>query len=662
MAADHDNVFPGKAGHIMGGSKYFFNWLADHYEIEGAVEVDGRLYEKMGASAPVRLITVGRRRTDAEAVAADASKQHRLPEVLPVLRTWEALWQHVEDVRVKRVAHAVVEKVKPDETAPAPAIGVQKPAKDKPTVEPITEAVDDQVIASIPDEKQAAEEEEFRLENSFQAPYVSLSTIGEPAAMVPRNLLGPSQIALERLQAHIESEGFRAVEEYVLANLGVCDFSREHLADVFSPEQVDAIATAFHNSERGRGFVLGDMTGQGKGRVLAALTIGAAQRKRPVIFMSEKANLFSDFWRDIADVCGDKVDPKSILSPFILNADADIRGQDNKRIFAPSTPADRKKVMAGGLTENGFNCMFCTYSQFNQSAAKSRKAEWLAEVAAGALLITDESHNAAGASNTARNVETAIPHTAMIQYSSATFVKGVQNIKLYRPIFPPGLCNDGLDMTLKAGGAVLQEIMASMLVEDGVLMRREHDLSQLEFRVAEDTASREKNEQIADDLSSILRHMAHFSGDVNHIAARLNKQFQRELDRLPEKMREGQRMQAHSLNFGSRLYQVLRQFMLSLSVDHVVLIATDALKNGQKPVIVLEQTFESLLKDMLAKKVDPDSGEQPELEDDMATGLQLGVQTNEITFRDLLHRMLDRIRVITTRNDYGSVTVQDASA
>ena len=39
----------------------------------------------------------------------------------------------------------------------------------------------------------------------------------------------------------------------------------------FSGEQVDAIALAIDNIDKGSGFIIGDQTGVGKGRVVAAM-------------------------------------------------------------------------------------------------------------------------------------------------------------------------------------------------------------------------------------------------------------------------------------------------------------------------------------------------------------------------------------------------------
>jgi hypothetical protein len=48
-------------------------------------------------------------------------------------------------------------------------------------------------------------------------------------------------------------------------------YTVEELQRVLSAEQIDGVAMAIFQMGRGRGFILGDMTGVGKGRQLAAM-------------------------------------------------------------------------------------------------------------------------------------------------------------------------------------------------------------------------------------------------------------------------------------------------------------------------------------------------------------------------------------------------------
>lgn len=60
-----------------------------------------------------------------------------------------------------------------------------------------------------------------------------------------------------------------AVDQIVLDKLQYT--SKKELYKAFSAEQVDAIALAIDNLQKNNGFILGDQTGIGKGRVVAAM-------------------------------------------------------------------------------------------------------------------------------------------------------------------------------------------------------------------------------------------------------------------------------------------------------------------------------------------------------------------------------------------------------
>src|SRR3546814_4683263 len=66
----------------------------------------------------------------------------------------------------------------------------------------------------------------------------------------------------------------------------------------------------------GRGFILGDETGIGKGRVLASTTTWASKKGQPVIFITDRSTLFSDLARDLRDI-----GEWERFRPVITNAD-----------------------------------------------------------------------------------------------------------------------------------------------------------------------------------------------------------------------------------------------------------------------------------------------------------------------------------------------------
>ncbi len=83
-------------------------------------------------------------------------------------------------------------------------------------------------------------------------------------------------------------------------------------------------------ADRGQGFLNADLMGVGKGRFFAAHVARAIMLERPVIFMSDRPDLFQDLIaRDLCDVTGIPASelPKHIR-PFIVNSSAEGRIYD----------------------------------------------------------------------------------------------------------------------------------------------------------------------------------------------------------------------------------------------------------------------------------------------------------------------------------------------
>ncbi|TET01646.1 strawberry notch C-terminal domain-containing protein [Burkholderia cepacia] len=629
IGADRENIFPGKGGIVSGGSKNLFNWLNDHYETD-IVEISGKLYAKQGASYPIRMVGVGPRRTPEEIERARATGQYRLKDRLPVLHSWDDVWN-----AATRMGQAI---------APARVRTAENKAIDvAETIEATVEAA-----PQAPDQ---------RSKNDYQTPYLPASSVGEPDSMIPRNLQAPVSRALERLQEEVGG-----VDEYVARSL---QMTMEQLAEAFSPEQVDAVALAIHKIETNRGFISGDQTGMGKGRIAAAVARYGALNNIPVVFATEKANLFNDFWRDVRDIGSD-----GLFTPLLINDFSYIEDTKGKKIHKAIQRGVLTDMIAEGQapSERGYNLTMLTYSQFSRERAKSAKCVWLPTVTRGAILIADEAHNAAGESFTAENFAVALTEVKGVVYSSATFAKGAKNFAIYSKAFPSSVNVDSMADTLEKGGEPMLEVLSAMLAEDGALIRREHDLSKLEFETYLDTANLQRNEDLANQLAPILSLMAYLGGDIERMVTKVNREIAKELKKLPEDQRKGKRMGVQATNFGSRLYTITRQFMLATLVDAAADLAAKDLREGRKPVFVLEQTFEGLAKELIlehqtealeaVKQRAEDNAELGEDGDDIDFGAfngDLRLPTS-IEFRDVLRRTVDRLMIVSESNGYGKAT------
>lgn len=603
IGSDHETLFDRSAGLISGGSVYLFNYLNDHYEID-AVEISGDLYKKQGAAFPVRMIAVGKKRNATEIRDAMATARYRFPagHRLDVVRSSEELW----NASLRLRAYLDVS---------SPIVNADASVKS---------ADDDMVFG-----------------NDFQTQYIPLSG-GDTAAMIPRNMSAAQQVAFERFT----SENGDA-REFVMREL------RMNSLDDFEPEQIDAIALGIWNMKRGRALILADQTGMGKGRIVAGVARWAALNGQQCDFLTEKDSLFSDFWRDLSDIKSD-----GLFNPFIMNKDVSVvstSGEAQEVLVQKTSDSARNEIVDSNepSINFGYNAMFATYSQFNRSADKSKKSAYIAGTASrGAVVILDESHNAAGDSNTGLNITRAVMSSAAALYSSATYAKSSKNMSVYYKAFPKSINMTTLQETLDVGGEALQEIMSTMLCEDGVLVRREHDLSALKFKVLDVPDDiMKRNIRVSDQVSDILSAIALLSGDIEGFVRRLSKEIKKELESLSEEQKRGHRLGVSYQNFGSRLYNISRQISLVLSTDMAVTGALTALRNGQKPVIVLEQTFEGIISELLGDLAD---------EDEQA-GIR-GNVLNPMTVKDLMGRLLDKVLIINIINGYGNPEKTDVFA
>lgn len=82
--------------------------------------------------------------------------------------------------------------------------------------------------------------------------------------------------------------------------------SLEDMCRAIAAEQVDAVALAIFNREyRNKGTIISDATGVGKGRIAASLIRYAYLNGLIPFFLTEKPNLFSDIYRDLAGIGSD---------------------------------------------------------------------------------------------------------------------------------------------------------------------------------------------------------------------------------------------------------------------------------------------------------------------------------------------------------------------
>src|SRR5437867_13194821 len=128
---------------------------------------------------------------------------------------------------------------------------------------------------------------------------------------------------------------------------------------------------AIYNIEaRNQGMIIGDQTGIGKGRVAAAMIrYGVIQGVKPM-FLTEKANLFSDIYRDLSAI------GSGHLKPFIVNSresKTDIKDEDGTVIYQAPAPEEQRSIIESREVPAKYDFVVATYSQFNSADKKPQK-------------------------------------------------------------------------------------------------------------------------------------------------------------------------------------------------------------------------------------------------------------------------------------------------
>lgn len=592
----------GVAGRVGPESRRFLDTLATHYAIEGMIDLDGAMTGTPNAP-PSRILVVGAKR--------EVPGHGGLPPTFPAVTDYENLW-----VWTTRTAEAL-----------------RKPG-------------------SVPvHERGAIGDDSTIVPNVFQAPYIPTSLLSEPQLMIPRNLASPTRRAMLRIM-----ETTPHIDTWLGERL---DLEPEELGEALSAEQADIVTMCLHRMESGLGFMVADQTGVGKGRALAAVMRSAKLRGQPIVFLTEKAELFTDIWRDIEDT-GSADLFKNI---FIINDDAQVFSSRNGEVVAKSAPREAVEQVMRSLKLPQADIVFATYSQFNRDPVKAivnanvvdvddlakkqlsetaqhlaqranswRRAEnkkeleavsveafdilsdptlipklplaavktlWIGHALDEAMLVMDESHNASGeASQTNLNLAHGVMRAKDVVYSSATFARAERNMRIYRRLFPGSVDVEGLHETLKKGGEALQESLASMLAEDGALIRREHDLSAIKFLPRVDTTRQARNEKLADQLAEILAAMTMLTRESRQVTDAMSESMQEAFKKLHGKVTQEQLRKVGMVSrnsMGSQFYLTMQAFMAAIKADLAVEEAVTAMREGRKPVIVIEHTMESEL-------------------------------------------------------------------
>ena len=430
--------------------------------------------------------------------------------------------------------------------------------------------------------------EGFERINATQLRYRSMSRVNPTGAVVPATMAEGTWSALVGLRERVGD-----IDEWLCRRMR---WTIPDLARYLTSEQVDSVALALDAADRHEGLIIADQTGFGKGRSLAAIARATVLSGRKVVFLTEKANLFSDFWRDIRDIGSEEVFGR----PFMLNAGArivDTSSAQGHVLVTPWKKADVDRAVRNGALPDGSAILLATYSQFNR---KGRKVEFLESVSSSGHIILDEAHNFVGASTTGKTVGAAVSAAGGSTFSSATFARDVTNLAAYTSVFPWLSRVSGLEEMSPGHRRALSEESVRLATQSGRIIRREHDLSNMVLRMSTAEGTKlQGNKALGDAMAPVLSRMAKLARRVDAILFERNETNRVLLESLPSlEERKNEREVWLTANFGSRLSAILQQFLVALNVDPCVDMCVESLLRGEKPVVVIESTMESLMREL----------------------------------------------------------------
>lgn len=321
--------------------------------------------------------------------------------------------------------------------------------------------------------------------------YQPFSTSGTSKTVIPKSLSGATYDALRQLEEGLgenEDGSKQTVDDYVADLLGTTVDDLE-ASQILSPEQIDAVALLHHTASQGRGALLGDLMGVGKGRTLAALAEIQLHSGGPVLFTTITPSLFTDFvMRDLQDVSRRSSEERLAsgdIRPHLVNSGAVLQNHKTGATIYKQ-PANKKSAEGAFEIDPSANLVATSYSQFQTRDGATRlKAvkDWIDHHLSNGhkpLVLLDKSHNAASpTSNTGAIFQELIRYAeraggAVIR-SSATGIKTGEHIELYYSCLPDtGLGKlELLDVMANSADLSLQEALAHEMAANGSMIVRQ---------------------------------------------------------------------------------------------------------------------------------------------------------------------------------------------
>lgn len=410
-------------------------------------------------------------------------------------------------------------------------------------------------------------------------------------------------------------------DQFLVDELGYND--KDDLYSHLAAEQVDSVALALQQAKKGNAFIIGDMTGIGKGRQAASLIRYAKKQGQVPVYFTKTAGLLSDVYRDLVDIGSPD------LRPFVFGSakEAAITDSDGKVVFALPSKSEVKRVLdyieKNGKLPDEYDYVLTTYSQvsngvyeFDENGARKEKKlangktfgaaalsgqkrrDAIEKLIGNAYLILDESHTAGGNSGQGNYFQHIIQKAKNVTFFSATFAKRPDNMPIYAlrtAMNEGGMKSSDLIDAVKRGGATLQEIMSQTLTQCGQMIRRERDMTgvTIDWKAIDDPERVQEQREQYDSIIGLFNDIINFQ--KKYVSSYVDERND-ELAAIQSTIGIKNGTAALGIKnqpFASKAFNTVQQVLLSLKAKSAAERAIDYLKQGMKPVIALNNTNES---------------------------------------------------------------------
>ena len=462
--------------------------------------------------------------------------------------------------------------------------------------------------------------------------YLGKSNFNNDTVYLPRAQGSDAYSALEKLEAKVGN-----IDEFVANELGYK--SVDEMA--FDPEtgksrlagyQIDALALAIQANKEGKGFIIGDDTGVGKGRTAAAMIAWSIKNDKIPIFVTLGDALYTAMYKDLIDIGFPdfKVGMTNNASEIIKDI-----GEGKTDIVFKNKDGDKsgdklmREILKTGALPQGMNVIFTAYSQLNGTSVLRQQAIASLVASGKAALIMDEAHNAAGDPpvNPEKNSlgqneffmtlltgegllgpekevgeDWSPPSTV---YLTATFAKRPDNMPLYihtnliyaaptpeelKELFGKGVRTD-----------VLQQVSSEMLVSSGSMLRRERSYEGVKMDYVTDEENAPRDAREVDKVTAILRSLVNADRAlVEWTKTETGTNALLTLAPAGSTVGEGRGdtfKDAQKGTFTSVVHNYISSLLVATKAKTTVQMVIDKMNAGEKVVIGLQNTGGAALED-----------------------------------------------------------------